>query len=206
MNRLPQRTIKHLREVRWITLRRFMFYFFGHAHRIWTYNFLVSCIKWDKPQLCCSSCSHFLELPFRIKSQSKPIYKPPFVLFFYSHFTFLFLCLSLTFPFQRLPKGQLLLCHGSFPAFSPQVRFPGGEERAGVGVQASICFITTLRCWEAVAAMLIISRQRYQETPHSTANARRWRLFALWKVVGVTFYISLSLRREGWAAQQGHVC
>lgn len=57
------------------------------------------------------------------------------------------------------------------PTFSPQVRFPGGEERGGVGVQGSICFITTLRCWEGVAAVLIISRQRYQETPHSTANA-----------------------------------
>lgn len=41
----------------------------------------------------------FLEISFGIKSQIKTIYKPPFILFFHSHITFLFLCFSLKFPF-----------------------------------------------------------------------------------------------------------
>lgn len=64
-------------------------------------------MKWDKLQLRCSSCSRcscILELSFRIKSQSKAIYKPPFILFFNSHITFLFFVLISYIPLSRTAK------------------------------------------------------------------------------------------------------
>lgn len=62
-----------------------------HVLLLWshsqTLDLQLSCILYlYKPQLCCSSCRFLLELSFRIKSQSKAIYKPPFILFFHTHY------------------------------------------------------------------------------------------------------------------------